>query len=108
MTPDIVLAINFVLKWRFCPRKIFEWNKKFLVKKIWVQFFFLKIIESGMFWVKMCWVVVSFVRLGHTQNFRPREPLFLVEVKFVGVWWVGLWVDMNSISHVKPNRRLRF
>ena len=31
--------------------------------------------------LKLCWVVVSFVRLGRIQNFRPLEALFLVEVE---------------------------
>ena len=39
---------------------------------------------------KLCWVVVSFVRWGRIQNFRPPlGPLFLVEVEFVGGW--GGW-----------------
>ena len=33
-------------------------------------------------------------------NFRPVGPLFLVEVEFPGVGWVG---GMNSNNHVKPN-----
>ena len=41
--------------------------------------------------LKLCWVVVSFVRWGRIQNFRPLGPLFLVEVEFVCGWcgWVG-------------------
>ena len=40
--------------------------------------------------LKLCWVVVSFVRLGRIQNFRPLEALFLLEVEFlVGGRWVG-------------------
>ena len=38
--------------------------------------------------LKLCWVVVSFVRLGRIQNFRPLEALFLLEVEFlVGGGW---------------------
>ena len=55
--------------------------------------------------LKLCWVVVSFVRLGRIQNFRPLGPLFLVVVEFVVVW--GWWVGVNSNNHVKPNLRLR-
>ena len=39
--------------------------------------------------LKLCWVIVSFVRWGHMQNFRPLGPLFLVEVEFVVGWWGG-------------------
>ena len=41
---------------------------------------------------KLYWVVVSFVRRGRIQNFRPLGPLFLVEVEFLvvgGVGWCG-------------------
>ena len=48
--------------------------------------------------LKLCWVVVSFVRSGRMQNFRPVGPLFLVEVEFPSVGWV-----VNSNNHVKPN-----
>ena len=37
--------------------------------------------------LKLCWVVVSFVRWGCIQNFRPLGSFFLVEVEFL--WWVG-------------------
>ena len=35
---------------------------------------------------KLFWGVVSFVRGGHIQNFRPLGPLFLVEVEFPVGW----------------------
>ena len=38
---------------------------------------------------KLCLVVVSFVRWGSLQNFRPLGPLFLVE--FPGGWGGGWW-----------------
>ena len=54
---------------------------------------------------KLCLVVVSFVRLGRIQNFRPLGPLFLVEVEFLGgVGWCG---GMNSNNLIKPNLRLK-
>ena len=34
--------------------------------------------------LKLCWVVVSFVRFGCIENFRPLGPLFLVKVEFLG------------------------
>ena len=51
---------------------------------------------------KLCRVVVSFVRLGRMQDFRPLGPLFLVEVKFLGGWG-----GVFSNNRVKPNLRLR-
>ena len=56
--------------------------------------------------LKLCWVVVSFVRWGRIQNFRPLGPLFLVEVEFLVGGGVG-WGGMNSNNRVKPNLRLR-
>ena len=47
--------------------------------------------------------LVSFVRGGHIQNFRPLGPLFLVEVVFLVVVVVG-WSGMNSNNHLKPNQ----
>ena len=54
--------------------------------------------------LKLCWVVVNFVRWGRIQNFRPIGPLFLVEVEFPGGGRCG---GMNSNNRVKPNLRLR-
>ena len=51
---------------------------------------------------KLCLVVVSFVRWGRIQNFRPLGPLFLVEVEFL-VGWGGVGDGVNSNNHVKPN-----
>ena len=41
------------------------------------------------------------------QNFRPVGPLFLVEVEFLVVGWVGGWGGVNSNNHVNPNLSLR-
>ena len=49
-------------------------------------------------------MVVTFVRQGRIQNFRPLGPLFLVEVEFPGGGGVG---GVNSNNNVKPNLRLR-
>ena len=55
--------------------------------------------------LNLCWVVVSFVRLGHIQYFRPLGPLFLAEVEFlVGDGGGVVWCGMNSNNHVKPNQ----
>ena len=45
--------------------------------------------------LNLCWVVVSFVRLGHIKNFRPLGPLLLVEVEFLGVGWGGGWYEQQ-------------
>ena len=56
--------------------------------------------------LNLCWVVVSFVRLGHIKNFRPLGPLLLVEVEFLGVVGWGGGGGVNSNNRVKPNFRL--
>ena len=50
--------------------------------------------------LKLRWVVITFVRWGRIQNFRPLGPLFLVKVEFVGGW---CGVGVNSNNRVKPN-----
>ena len=52
--------------------------------------------------LKLCWVVVSFVRWGRVQNFKSLRPLFLVKVEFLVV--VVVWGGVNSNNHVKPNQ----
>ena len=56
--------------------------------------------HQGNYRVKLCWIVISFVRWGRIQNFRPLGPLFLVEVEFVcGLW---LWVVWTAIIVSNP------
>ena len=119
-----VQKINFWVKNTFGSKnfwvtKIF-WVKKILVKKFWSKNIFIKknagrVNPTGrthappptqiIVGLKLCWVVVSCVRWGRIQNFRPLGPLFLVEVEFL-VGWGGLG-GINSNYHVKPNLTLR-
>ena len=49
----------------------------------------------------MSWIVVSLIRWGRIQNFRPLGPLFLVEVEFpVGGWWWWWWtaIIMSNLT----------
>ena len=97
----------------FWVKKIFG-QKKFLVKKILSKNNASRVNPRGRMYdppstptqkivgLKLCWVVVSFVRRGRIQNFRPLGPLFLIEVEFLVVGGVVV----NSNNRVKPNFRL--
>ena len=57
--------------------------------------------------LKLCWVVVSFIRWGRIQNFRPLGSFFIVEVEFVvevrSIYGGGsqhIWVE-----HVTPKNK---
>ena len=56
--------------------------------------------------LKLCWVVVSLVRWGCLQNFRPLGLVFLVEVEFL-VGGVGGWVVVWTAIIVSNPTRLR-
>ena len=98
---------------KFSVKKNF-WSKRFLVKKILSKNNASRVNPRGRMYdppstptqkivgLKLCWVVVSFVRRGRIQNFRPLGPLFLIEVEFLVVGGVVV----NSNNRVKPNFRL--
>ena len=47
----------------------------------------------------MCWVVVSFVRWGRIQNFRPLGSFFIVEVQFVVEVPQHIWEHVTTVSN---------
>ena len=107
---------KLLYKKKFWVKKIL--GKKFWIKKIFGQedfcqkMFFSKKNQSGrvnprgrmcdpplpkIVGLKLSWIVVSFVRWGRIQNFRPLGPLFLVEVEFVvGWWWVWTAIIVSN------------
>ena len=104
---------DFLGQKKFSVKKNF-WSKRFLVKKILSKNNASRVNPRGRMYdppstptqkivgLKLCWVVVSFVRRGRIQNFRPLGPLFLIEVEFLVVGGVVV----NSNNRVKPNFRL--
>ena len=53
-------------------------------------------------------VVVSFVRWGHIQKFRPQGPPFLVEVEFLGGGVVQpIWGYSTSPSGCPPKNAFK-
>ena len=99
---------NFWVEKMFGSKK-FLGHKNFWSKKFWIR---VKKLRVKISWVKkdcpthqktvglkLCWIVVRFVRWGHIQNFRQQGPLFLVEVEFLCGWWY----EQQYSGQTQPN-----